>query len=90
VAKFLCRQSSALARPFGSSCALGHYPPEGSLLVRWAVEDKNVELIWVERDGPPVALPTKSGFGTRLIQLNVEQQLQGKLDAIWEERGLSR
>jgi two-component sensor histidine kinase len=53
------------------------------------VEDKNVELIWVERDGPPVAVPTKSGFGTRLIQLNVEQQLQGKLDAIWEERGLT-
>jgi two-component sensor histidine kinase len=53
------------------------------------VEDKNVELVWVERDGPSVTAPTKSGFGTRLIRLNVEQQLQGKLDVIWEEHGLT-
>src|SRR6267142_2410104 len=62
---------------------------EGKLLVQWVVEDKSVKLIWIEQDGPPVVVPTKSGFGTRLIRVNVEQQLQGKLDVVWEERGLT-
>jgi two-component sensor histidine kinase len=62
---------------------------EGKLLVQWVVEDKNVKLMWIEQDGPPVVVPTKSGFGTRLIHVNVEQQLQGKLDVVWAERGLT-
>jgi two-component sensor histidine kinase len=62
---------------------------EGKLLVQWVVEDKSVKLVWIEQDGPPVVVPTKSGFGTRLIHLNVEQQLQGKLDVVWAERGLT-
>ena len=62
---------------------------EGRLLVQWVVEDKNVKLIWIEQDGPAVVVPTKSGFGTRLIHLNVEQQLQGKLDVVWAEHGLT-
>jgi two-component sensor histidine kinase len=52
------------------------------------MDENAVDLTWIERDGPSVVAPGKSGFGTRLIQLNVEQ-LHGTLDVIWEERGLT-
>ena len=72
------------AAKYGALCRA-----EGKLLVQWVVEDKNVKLIWIEQDGPPVVVPTKSGFGTRLIHVNVEQQLQGKINVVWAERGLT-
>jgi PAS domain S-box-containing protein len=43
----------------------------GSLVVRWReVNDSGHKLCWDwnEHDGPPVELPTREGFGTRLLQ----------------------
>ena len=42
--------------------------PEGTLAVTWARLDGRIALDWVERGGPPVAKPTRRGFGSRLIQ----------------------
>jgi two-component sensor histidine kinase len=61
---------------------------EGTISVLWVMDENAVDLTWTERDGPSVVPPGKSGFGTRLVQLNVEQ-LHGTLDVNWEERGLT-
>ena len=61
---------------------------EGTISVVWVIDADAVDLTWIERDGPSVVVPGKSGFGTRLVQINVEQ-LRGKLDVFWEERGLT-
>ena len=38
----------------------------GRVSIAWTVADNQLTLEWRERGGPPVAAPTRSGFGTRL------------------------
>jgi two-component sensor histidine kinase len=51
--------------------------PEGRLRVSWSVAGRNgqesLDLDWIERDGPSVTAPARSGFGRTLI----EQGLKG-------------
>lgn len=51
--------------------------PEGRLRISWTVAGSNgqerLDLDWIERDGPPVNAPAKSGFGKTLI----DQALKG-------------
>ncbi|MGN6572833.1 MAG: sensor histidine kinase [Pseudolabrys sp.] len=43
--------------------------PDGTLSVRWSRgADGRIALDWIERGGPPVAKPSRRGFGSRLIQ----------------------
>jgi PAS domain S-box-containing protein len=48
--------------------------PEGRIAVRWTAARDNhsrpreVSLVWEEAGGPPVAAPTTTGFGSRLLQ----------------------
>jgi len=39
----------------------------GRVRVNWNVSGSRVRMSWVESDGPEVALPTRRGFGTRLL-----------------------
>jgi two-component sensor histidine kinase len=41
---------------------------KGRVEIFWSVESNRLSLSWIEHDGPRVAPPTKSGFGTTLIQ----------------------
>jgi len=36
--------------------------------VSWSGEGETVRFDWIESGGPPVAAPTRRGFGTKLIQ----------------------
>lgn len=51
----------------------------GSVLVAWSGPDaKGMHgLDWIERDGPPVATPTRTGFGSRLIATSLKGDLGG-------------
>jgi len=55
--------------------------PQGRLVVRWRtvmIEGLPHLLIeWAEIGGPPVVAPTRQGFGTRLIQRGLAQDLWG-------------
>jgi len=42
--------------------------PEGRVSVRWRVHEAMVHLDWEESGGPPVAAPTRTGFGSRLLE----------------------
>jgi two-component sensor histidine kinase len=56
--------------------------PEGKVGVEWSVRDGILHFDWEESGGPPVAPPTKKGFGRRLLQEFVVSDLDGytKLD----------
>ena len=41
--------------------------PDGCIGLSWTEQDDNLHLCWRERDGPHVQAPTRSGFGSRLI-----------------------
>jgi two-component sensor histidine kinase len=47
-----------------------------------------LHLTWHEEDGPPVNPPTRSGFGSRLIEYSAEQGLGGKAELNFDRRGL--
>jgi two-component sensor histidine kinase len=40
---------------------------EGRLKLAWTLEDEEIVLGWKELDGPPVSAPSRSGFGSKLI-----------------------
>ena len=49
----------------------------------------DVQVNWIERHGPPLAgEPAETGFGTRLVQLAVTQQLAGGIERHWLPEGL--
>jgi PAS domain S-box-containing protein len=66
--------------------------PQGSVEVEWFVTgndgDRKLEIDWSERDGPDVEKPTRSGFGSRLIEANVRATLGGNVDIKYAKRGL--
>jgi PAS domain S-box-containing protein len=66
---------------------------KGQLDLHWLVErtDRGMTLImdWSERNGPPARRPRKSGFGTRLIDLVIQRQLNGEVIRTFSSHGLS-
>jgi two-component sensor histidine kinase len=43
--------------------------PDGSVTIDWvAAEPRQIRLRWRERNGPPVVVPPRAGFGSRLVQ----------------------
>lgn len=64
--------------------------PEGQVDVEWScTPDGRLLLRWVERGGPPVTPPTRAGFGTRVIEGMIRDQLNGDLRFDWDAEGLS-
>jgi PAS domain S-box-containing protein len=63
----------------------------GSLVVRWReVNDSGRKLCWDwnEHDGPPVELPTREGFGTRLLQRLLTAQTGADVKIEFEPDGI--
>lgn len=53
--------------------------PEGRVRLTWDVVDGRLTLSWVEEDGPPVARPSRKGFGSRLISQALARELRGEV-----------
>ena len=54
---------------------------EGRVWLTWCVEElpnARVHIAWEERGGPPVSPPSIRGFGTRLIERSLAQDLNGE------------
>ncbi|ETW10950.1 signal transduction histidine kinase [Roseivivax marinus] len=66
---------------------------DGGIEVKWSYRakglDKRVSLSWRETDGPPVEPPTSKGFGSRLIEMMVNQTLGGTFDCEYLREGMS-
>ncbi len=63
---------------------------DGVVTVQWdwaRDESGAVALEWGERQGPVVKKPTRNGFGSRLIKLELTHELSGKIDMSYEEAG---
>ncbi|MDP4022935.1 HWE histidine kinase domain-containing protein [Methylobacterium sp. NEAU 140] len=66
--------------------------PGGRVGVTWSVAGagagRRLRLAWRESGGPPVAPPTRAGFGTRLIAGGVRRELAGEVDLAFDAAGL--
>ncbi|MCJ2127288.1 HWE histidine kinase domain-containing protein [Methylobacterium sp. E-045] len=93
--------SSELAVPIGmalhelTSNALRHGAlgdPRGWLEVAWSVEEcpsgQVLHWTWNEHDGPPTALPTREGFGSKLLNRVLTLQVGARVDIAFDPDGL--
>ena len=50
--------------------------------------DRRLRLDWIEANGPPAVPPERRGFGTRLITVSVERELDGQVTLDFAKAGL--
>lgn len=66
--------------------------PDGHVDISWTriadARSDRLVIEWKETGGPEVTPPTQSGFGTRLVGLTIEGNLEGKVNNSWEPSGL--
>ena len=64
--------------------------PEGQVRIRWRRTRANeLVLEWVEQGGPQVEPPTRSGFGTRLLERSLARELDGAVEFRFAPEGVS-
>jgi two-component sensor histidine kinase len=67
--------------------------PKGQLDLSWTVSRTDrgmtLNLDWVEKNGPPARQPRRVGFGSRLIGLVIERQLNGEVHRTYSRNGLT-
>lgn len=62
---------------------------EGRIRLLWRIEGDRFHLQWDEIDGPPVAPPARSGFGSKLIERALAGYFQGTAKVSYHPAGLS-
>jgi PAS domain S-box-containing protein len=64
--------------------------PAGHIQVEWSRERAGpIVLRWIETDGPPVEATKHRGFGTRVMENMIRNQLKGELRVDWRTEGLA-
>ncbi|WP_424933502.1 sensor histidine kinase [Amaricoccus macauensis] len=65
--------------------------PQGYVQVDYARQDREtgpVRLVWQERDGPPVAPPTRQGFGSKMINTVLKFNLSAEVAFDYRPEGV--
>jgi PAS domain S-box-containing protein len=64
--------------------------PEGQVALSWIydAEARALRLTWSESGGPPVAPPTRRGFGSRLIERSLRGEMKGAATMDYRPEGL--
>ncbi|MGO4525331.1 sensor histidine kinase [Microvirga sp. 2MCAF35] len=62
----------------------------GRIGISWSLAGPagKLELIWTETGGPPVVEPSRRGFGTRLIERSLAQELHGDVTIAFAPTGV--
>jgi two-component sensor histidine kinase len=67
--------------------------PKGQLDLHWSVDrtqrGMTLMLDWAEKNGPAARPPRKTGFGTRLIDLVIQRQLNGEVTRAFSRKGIT-
>jgi PAS domain S-box-containing protein len=68
-------------------------PGQGQVNIHWSIEGdaeaSRFKFQWQERDGPPVAVPTRKGFGSILLERLASQDFGAQPNVIFAPDGLS-
>jgi PAS domain S-box-containing protein len=65
----------------------------GEVRIHWSIRHENgrahLHLTWSESGGPPVETPKRRGFGTRLIERSLAQDLNGEVKVLFNPAGVT-
>jgi two-component sensor histidine kinase len=73
------------AREYG---ALSPDAAGGQVSLIWSTRHGRLRLVWSEQGGPPVTRPFRKGFGTRLVERSLAQDLGGKVAVAFRPGGV--
>jgi PAS domain S-box-containing protein len=62
--------------------------PAGRVEVRWTTDAGRLSLTWRETGGPPVERPAQRGFGARLLEQGLAEELRGQVRLDFRPEGL--
>lgn len=66
--------------------------PEGKVRIAWSsiagAQERRLVLRWQEQDGPRITAPSRSGFGTRLIEQGLARELNGTVRIDYPPEGV--
>lgn len=63
--------------------------PHGTVTITCRRDGNNLTIDWCERGGPAIdRVPERSGFGTKLVNMSIIQQLNGSISRSWDREGL--
>ncbi|MDM9646709.1 PAS domain S-box protein [Rhizobium sp. S163] len=64
--------------------------PQGRVSISWTYSQGSgrLQFKWVERDGPAVELPTRKGFGSRLIERLLAAEISGQSSISYDPKGV--
>jgi two-component sensor histidine kinase/CHASE1-domain containing sensor protein len=66
--------------------------PSGQVTLSWRNgkngADNMVQIVWQERNGPPVQAPSASGFGTNVMKFSIERGLRGRITTTFDPSGV--
>ena len=62
--------------------------PDGKVTVRWSLDDGVLRLTWTESGGPPVTAPVRRGFGARMLEQGLAEELRGTVRLDFRAAGL--
>ncbi|WP_445503209.1 sensor histidine kinase [Microvirga sp. G4-2] len=64
----------------------------GRIAIEWTIEDTegapHLRMVWQEMNGPSVVKPQRRGFGTRLIERSLAQELNGSVKITFAPSGV--
>ena len=63
----------------------------GTVTIAWTVDreaETRLNLRWSEHGGPPVVPPTRTGFGSRLIERSLARELDGEVRLVFAATGV--
>ncbi len=65
--------------------------PTGRVSINWSVDAQasQLRLTWTERGGPTVRIPERRGFGSRLIERLLAQDLNGRVRLAFDPEGVT-
>jgi PAS domain S-box-containing protein len=61
---------------------------QGHVELSWYTEPGRLQFVWTEVDGPKVTIPSRRGYGTRVLKGGIESQLGGRVNFDWHPEGL--
>lgn len=61
---------------------------QGQVAVTWSLEPAGTRIRWTETGGPPVAKPTRRGFGASVIERALEGPAAGSVRIDWRSEGV--
>jgi len=56
--------------------------------IGWAAHGDQLDITWTEKGGPPVYPPERRGFGSRIVELALPNELGGEVDVDYRPEGL--